>query len=70
MNVSPARRRVLALLRSPTGLRQAMLATEVLQPPIALRQRQPGRPAPPVARTGDERPSDVHADVVGPPPGD
>lgn len=40
------RRRLLALLRSPVGLRQVMVARDVLGPPVALR----GRPGGPHAR--------------------
>lgn len=56
MTTSPTRRRLLALLRSPVGLRQTMLATEVLQPPVALRQRRSGRPEGPAMSGGRRDP--------------
>ncbi|MBW3606652.1 MAG: hypothetical protein KY460_17440 [Actinobacteria bacterium] len=51
MTVSPTRRRLLALLRSPVGFRQIVLATEVLQPPVALRDARRGRPVRQAPRT-------------------
>jgi hypothetical protein len=40
---APTRRRLLSLLRSPVGLRQVIVAKEVLDPPVALRGRRRGR---------------------------
>jgi hypothetical protein len=40
---APTRRRVAALLRSPVGLRQAIVAKEILDPPLALRRRRLNR---------------------------